>query len=272
MTDTPRITNIQNLKPRPALVVQYAAIRALFLRELQTRFGHYRLGYLWALIEPSIQLIFFVFVLGNVMTRVMPGIDYSLFMVNGMLPFFVFMSASTRALTAVESNHGLFSYRPVKPIDAVIARTLLETLLYFVMYILFTIILFWMGKEISFSQIPFLLLCWALLIVFTLGFSLILMVIGDFSAEVAKFIGVAFFLLYMMSGIMYSLHTIPAEYQPYFTWNPIVHCLESMRHAVAPAYPVDHIDFGYFVQSTIVVLFIGLLLYRRFERRMLTTK
>lgn len=272
MTDIPQITKTQSLKPRPALAVQYAAIRALFLREIQTRFGHYRLGYLWALIEPSVQLAFFVFVLGTVMTRVLPGIDYSVFMVNGMLPFFVFMSASTRALSAVESNQGLFSYRPVKPIDAVIARTLLETLLYFVMYILFTIILFWMGKEINLSNIPFLLLCWVLLVIFTFGFSLILMVIGDFSDEIGKFIGVAFFLLYMMSGIMYSLHTIPVDYQPYFTWNPIVHCLESMRHAVAPSYPVDHIDFSYFVKSTIVVLFIGLLLYRRFERRMLTTK
>lgn len=272
MTDSPLIAKSHRMKPRPAIVVQYAAIRALFLRELQTRFGHYRLGYLWALLEPSVQIAFFVFVLGKVMSRVMPGIDYSLFMVNGMLPFFVFMSSCTRAISAVESNQGLFSYRPVKPIDAVIARTLLETLLYFVIYVVFTFILLWLGREVSFSHIPFLLFCWLSLFIFSLGFSLVLMVIGDFSNEIGKFIGIFFFVLYMMSGIMYSLHSVPLEYLHYFTWNPIVHCLESMRHSVAPAYPVDHIDFNYFLMSTVVMLFIGLLLYRRFEKRMMTTK
>lgn len=36
---------------RSGLEVQKAAVKALFLREIKTRLGKYRLGYLWAALE-----------------------------------------------------------------------------------------------------------------------------------------------------------------------------------------------------------------------------
>ena len=270
MTDS--VNRPLRLKPRGGLAVQYAAIRALFLREIQTRFGHYRLGYLWAILEPGIQVIFFLIIFGAIMKRAIPGMDYSLFLINGMLPFFMFMRSATRALSAVESNRGLFSYRSVKPVDALIARTTLESALYFAVYLLFTGVLLWVGKEVNFSHLPFLILCWLLLFLFSIGFSLIMMVIGDLSEEVGKFIGAIFFVFYLMSGVIYSIHIIPIQYQGYILWNPIVHCIESMRHAVSPTYPADHISIFYFVKCLIVVMFLGLLLYKGTEKRMLKTK
>ena len=58
-----RLKKLPRLKPRGGLKVMYAAIRALLLRELQTRFGHYRLGYLWVFLEPlfSIGIMMVVF-------------------------------------------------------------------------------------------------------------------------------------------------------------------------------------------------------------------
>ena len=206
------------------------------------------------------------------MKRAIPGMDYSLFLINGMLPFFMFMRSATRSLSAVESNTGLFSYRSVKPIDALIARTALESAIYFIVYIFFSGVLLWLGIEISFSNIPFLVFCWFLLFIFSIGFSLIMMVIGDLSEEVGKFIGAIFFIFYLMSGIIYSIHIIPVQYQGYFLWNPIIHCLETMRHAVSPTYSADHVSILYFIKSLIGILFLGLLLYRVSEKRMLTTK
>ena len=265
-------TRPERLKPRGGLAVQYAAIRALFLREFQTRFGHYRLGYLWAILEPALQVFFFLIIFGAIMKRAIPGMDYSLFLINGMLPFFMFMRSATRSLSAVESNTGLFSYRSVKPIDALIARTALESALYFAVYIIFSSILLLIGKEINFSHIPFLLLCWFLLFIFSIGFSLIMMVLGNLSEEIGKFIGAIFFIFYLASAIIYSVHIVPVQYQSYILWNPIVHCLESMRHAVSPTYPADHVSILYFIKSLIVILFLGLLLYRVSEKGMLKSK
>ncbi|WP_269913352.1 ABC transporter permease [Acinetobacter sp. HY1485] len=264
---------LPRLKPRSGLKVMYASIRALLLRELQTRFGGYRLGYLWVLLEPLFNIGIMIFLFGSLMKKTLPGIDYEIFLINGIVPFFMFRTGVTQALSAAASNQGLFSYKPVKPIDALLARNFLELFLGFSTYIFFTIVVLWSGYQMSFEAVPELLFYWFLFFLFTVAFSLVFMVLGDFSKEVAKFLSVLFTVLYFLSGIIYSISLIPQQYQSYLLFNPIIHIIELMRHAVAPTYPlVQGISLSYFLIWLLGTLFLGLLLYKRFERRMVKSK
>lgn len=264
---------LPRLKPRGGIRVMYAAIRALFFRELQTRFGQYRLGYLWVFLEPLLNIGIMVLIFGEVMHRTLPGMDYPVFLINGIIPFFMFRTGVSQALSAVQSNAGLFSYRPVKPIDALLSRSILEGLLSFTTYIVFTLVMMWFGFDISLESIPQLLGYWIALFVFMVSFSLIFMVIGDFSKEIGKLVSALFFVLYLLSGILYSIHIIPQDYQKYLLINPLIHVIENMRHAISPSYPlVTGISFGYFLIWTVCCMFLGLLLYKRFERRMVKSK
>ena len=136
--EQPLLKKLPRLKPRGGLTVMRAAIRALLLRELQTRFGQYRLGYVWVFLEPLFTIGILLFLFGAVMKRTLPGMEYEIFLINGILPFFMFRSGVTQALSAIQSNKGLFSYRPVKPIDALLARNFLEFLLKFIADIFFS--------------------------------------------------------------------------------------------------------------------------------------
>ena len=267
------LKKLPRLKPRGGARVMLVAIRALFLRELQTRFGEYRLGYLWILIEPIFSIGIMLLLFGALMQRTLPNIPFIVFLLNGMVPFFMFRSGIGQALGAAQANKGLFSYRPVKPIDALIARNLLELFLGFSTYIFFSAVFLWIGYEISFDQIPTLLFYWLLLFVFMLSFSLIFMVLGDFSKELNKFVSVLFLILYFLSAIIYPIQIIPAQYREYLLYNPLIHIFEPMRHSVAPAYPlVDGISLNYVLSWLLLSMFIGLLLYKRFERRMIKSK
>lgn len=268
-----QLQKLPRLKPRRGIKVMSVAIRALLLREIQTRFGQYRLGYLWIFLEPLLTLGVMFVLFATIREKVMSGIDFEIFLVNGMIPFFMFRTGVTQAMSAVQSNKGLFSYRPVKPIDAVIARNLLEFLLKFIAYVAFSAIFIWFGYHVSFDQIPQLILYWVLLFIFMFGVSLIFLLIGSVSNEINKIISVFFLVLYLLSGILYPLSIIPIQYREYLLFNPLVHIIESMRHAVAPSYAlVQGISLSYFVLWMIGSLFIGLLLYKRFEKNMLKTK
>lgn len=72
---------------RRGIEVQRAVIKALFMREMKTRFGKYRLGYLWAILEPAAHLMVLVGIFGYVMHRTMPDISFPVFLVNGIIPF-----------------------------------------------------------------------------------------------------------------------------------------------------------------------------------------
>ena len=97
---TSSLKALPRLKPRGGLQVMYAAVRALFLRELQTRFGQYRLGYFWILLEPALHIGFMLILFGTVRQRMVPSMDYEVFLVNGILPFFMFRRIATQALKA----------------------------------------------------------------------------------------------------------------------------------------------------------------------------
>ena len=260
------------IKHRSGLKVMGAAFHALLMRELQTRFGGYRLGYLWAPLEVMFQVAIYLVIFGAVMARVMPGIDYMLFLVAGLVPFRMMSTIATRALGAVEANKGLLMYRAVRHIDVIIARSFLELVIYFFTFMLLLGILVFAGIPVSFANFNIVLFCWISMFLFSFGLALIMMVIGYYGGEISKIIGLIVTILYFVSGIMYSIHIVPEPYFSYLLYIPFVHNIELMRHALSPTYPAYHIDISYFLKWTVGVNFLGLLMYKAVERDLIRSK
>ncbi|MCW1683773.1 ABC transporter permease, partial [Campylobacter jejuni] len=106
-------------------------IHALFFRELKTRFGANRhLGYLWVVGEPmsiTLAITAIVTIIREYHHQVMPeGISIFMFLISGIMPYFMFRSIVTQLMNGTQANLALFAYKPVKPIHVFIARTLLE--------------------------------------------------------------------------------------------------------------------------------------------------
>ncbi|ELY2795611.1 ABC transporter permease [Cronobacter dublinensis] len=256
---------------RHGLAVQRATVLALFLREIKTRFGKFRLGYGWALLEPLLHLAILLFVLDFVMERTLPDISFPVFLLSGIIPYFIFSHITGRSVNAIEANQGLFNYRPVKPVDTIIARTLLEAGIYIAVYLLLLAMLAMMGEIFTCSHLLTLFCVWGCLVIFSFGTGLIFMVISSAFPEAEKFLPLLTRPLYFISCVMYSLNTIPQEYQHWVAWNPLVHVVELTRETLATSYESDGASLTYLAISTLVVLFTGLALYRHQEEAMLTS-
>lgn len=256
---------------RSGLEVQQAVIKALFMREIKTRFGKYRLGYLWALLEPAAHLMVMVGIFGYIMHKTMPDISFPVFLINGIIPYFIFSNITNRSINAIEANQGLFNYRPVKPIDTVISRAVLETVIYIFVYVALMLLLWLLGEKFNVHNIVLLIYTWILLVIFSTGIGLVFMTIGRFSPEMEKFLPILIKPLYFLSCIMFPLHSIPKQYWGYILWNPIVHVVELSREAVVIDYYSDGISLRYLTIITLVIFYIGLICYHKTERKMLTS-
>lgn len=256
---------------RSGLEVQQAAVKALFLREIKTRFGKYRLGYLWAILEPAAHLLVLLTIFGYVKNRTMPDISFPVFLLNGLIPYFIFSHIAIRSIGAIEANQGLFNYRPVKPIDTVIARALLETIIYAAVYFILMTVAGMSGEIFSFNHLITLISTWFLLITFSFGMGLIFMVMGNIYPETEKFLPILIKPLYFVSCVMFPLHAIPKEYWSYLLWNPIVHAVELSRESVVASYVSGDVSLTYLALCALCTLFIGLVMYRLSEEVMLTS-
>lgn len=260
------------VKHRSGLKVMGAAFHALLMRELQTRFGGYRLGYLWAPLEVLFQVLIFLVIFGAIRERLVPGMDFSLFLIAGMVPFRMFQRIAVRALGAADANKGLLMYRSIRHIDVIIARSFLEFVIYFFTSILLLTGLVFFGIFPSLANLHIVLFGWITMFIFSFGVALIMMVVGFYGGEISKVITVIFTILYFTSGIVYPIHIIPEPYFSYLLYNPFIHNIELMRHAFAPDYPAYHIDITYFLKWMCGVNFLGLLLYKYAERDMIRSR
>lgn len=244
-------------------------IFALFFRELKTRFGAYRLGYLWIILEPVLTISIFVGIRGILGGSLKSGadkfiyhVDYPFFLASGLIPFFLFRNSVSQIMHTIEANRGLFAYQPVKPIDAILTRWILEGLIFIFVYIF----IFWGLHQIGFTteiKDPLgVIIIYFLFYLFSLGVGLIFCIIGNLYEDLQKVFHVILFVLFFISGIFFSIHNIPTKFQKYLLWNPILQFLELGRERLFPIYSAPMCDVNYVIISTIVSLFLGLILYK----------
>lgn len=259
------------MAPHRSWRIMQDVVFALFLREIKTRFGKYRLGYLWAVLEP----LSFVLVLS--MIRLLfsnsgiGGIDHPVFYVTGIMPFLFFQHSINVCLHAVDSNIGLFNYQRIRPVDSVLSRVLLEVVITIATGVLLTGILISLGFQFKLDNPLGFLLTLFLLAALILGLGLLVSVLGGLSNEVQKIVPIFIRPLFFLSGIFFMTADIPRPYQDYLLLNPVLQCIELVRSSMFTNYVTPVQGYGYVTTCALLALFLGLAAYHGNRRRMITS-
>lgn len=257
---------------RTAWEVQRAVVFALILREMKTRVGGQWVGAIWTLMEPLAHVLVVLAILSTLRgSGPIPGIEYPVFLVTGLIPYFLFQHLSTRLMDGIDANRGLYAYRQVKPIDTLIARAVVELLMNLLVYGVSLALLGWLG----FHVIPTgpLEMMGVHTVLFCLGIAF-----GTFSAVIThgrprlrSLIRIMMLPLYITSGILFPIHLAPLQIQEWLLLNPLLHLVELSRHAFIAAYkPLDEVSLLYPVVFALSLLTMALLAYRADRLRLVT--
>ncbi|WP_026972367.1 ABC transporter permease [Aliagarivorans marinus] len=264
------------LSGRNNIAVMRDVVFALLIRELKTRFGSYRLGYAWAIIEPLI----FVLIISAIRTLasgsgLFAGSVYSIptpiFFLLGYLPFQLFSTIVTKSSKAVSSNKGLFIYRQVRPIDTVMARAILEITINMLVTLILIAGFAWFGFDINLATALDYFIAFFTLSVFAIGLGLIMCVAQFRFNEVEKFLPFLIRPAFFTSGIFFSINDIPERLHHWLNWNPILHAIEILRAGLYYDYPRDAVSYSFLLACTLSSFFLGLSLYRLDWRNMVAS-
>ncbi|MFZ3053055.1 MAG: ABC transporter permease [Sulfuricurvum sp.] len=244
-----------------------SVVLALFIRELKTRFGESRIGYIWVIVEPLIHILVMLILFSVFMGHAMPEVPFSLFLVTGMVPYFLFKNIVNSVMNSVPANKALFSYRPVRPIAVYVARTLVETMIYVAIFISIIFGMMWFGiEDITIGNPLELLFVLGMLIVLGLTIGIVLSIVTHKFPFLKMLVGVFMTLLYFISGVMFPLWVIPSQYLPYLLCNPVLHLIELFRESFFTYYPLtDGVSIGLPIVSILVFGYIGLWFYEKRE-------
>lgn len=242
----------------------------MFLREAVHRLSSGRGAWLWILFEPLSYIVVMLIMFGVFRTSSIGGVDIVMWLLVGMLSFYMFRRTGLQSMNAIGANRALFAYRQVKPVDTVLVRAGLEGFLMLIVSVILLAGAALFGHDVFPADPLLALAAVASLWVFGLGFGLVLSVSTELIPEVGKVVGFIMTPMYLISGVMIPVSTIPQPYQQWLLVNPVVHGIEATRLAFSPYYhAVQGLDLNYLHLVSLVALFFGLALHVRFSDRMM---
>ncbi len=261
--------------PRPsrsAGAVMRDVLFALYLREIKTRLdGRWR-SVVWVIGEPLANLAVMLALYSSLRARVLAGIDTLVFLVTGVLSFLLLKSLVLRLMESIDANMGLFAYRQVQPVDAILSRAAVEVTLFAGMTLVCLIGLGWAGHVIVPQRPLELIAATALLVGFGVALGL-LAAVGTAGTlnRLRTLVKLAFTPLYFLSGAIVPIAGLPPPAQQAMLHNPVTHLIESIRSAfLGPVYQsAAGVSLQLPLAWTLVTALLGLSLYRVRRHRLL---
>jgi capsular polysaccharide transport system permease protein len=254
---------MQPIEIRSPYQVQKDVLYALLLREFSARFGRSRVGFFWVLIEPIAHVAFPVIMFGFIIDRHVTGYDYPVFLLFGLLPYFLFRSICMQTMEGVNASRGLLSYRPVHLIDVIFTKALFTLVLESMLFLIIACALTLLGYDLVPAQPVQWLLLIAGVCLFGLGLGMVFAAIVSFMPDARAVIRVAFAPLYLISGVVLPVSRFPSEWVDRLALNPVLHWIEASRDlALAHYRPIEQLSYQMVFFSATMMLFFGLALYR----------
>lgn len=249
---------------------RWRVIYAIMLREIRTRFGHTRAGYLWAILEPighlaTLGLVFSLF------NRAPPpvGEDLFLYYVTGLLPFLAFAHISQAVMQSADDGAAILRLPVVKRTDIMVAQALRQM----ATELCVGLLIFASATLLGYRGMPSDVLTALAAVTATgllgLGVGAAGMTITMFWRSFDTIYAAVIRLLYFASGIYYAPVAMPDWVRDWLVWNPVLQVIEWFRAGFYPRYEPHWLNVDYLLLWVVASVGLGFTLERATRARMM---
>lgn len=256
---------------RSPWINQRLVLGALLHREAITRFGQYKMGVLWMLVEPLIGVIVIGLLLGPIVGRTAPDMPYAFFLLNGFVLLQTFTGPLTTGIGAISSNQGLLVFPKVQPLDILLARFAFELCSSLLSFTFFCLAGMWFGIQLSLGYLHILLSAFIITWLAGCGLGLIVSVGAAHYQSVEKVVKFIRRPLLFLSCVLYPLYGLPEAARKVLLYNPLVHTIELSRKSLFPLYHIGEVNLVFPAVVAIVVFAIGICFFHN-QRHFLTQR
>ncbi len=244
-------------------------VLALILREMSTRYGRTPGGYIWAILEP-LGMIAVLSLAFSLVLRTPPlGTNFILFYATGFIPFNLYQTLSNTVNKSVNFSKPLLKYPAVTWFDAVLARSLLNSLTgVLVAILLFSGILAVIDSR-TLLYLPPVIEAMMLAIVLGLGLGVVNCALMGLFPLWAMVWSIATRPLFLASGVIFLYDTMPPLARDILWYNPLIHIVGLMRSGFYPTYTASYVNHIYVLGISLALLALGLILMGRYHRDIL---
>ena len=257
-------------------VWRYRDLLTMFVkRDFVSFYKQTILGPLWFFIQPLFTTIIYTFVFGRLAAISTDGLPQPLFYLAGITAWNYFADCLTKTSTVFRDNSNIFGkvYFPrlILPLSIVasnLVRFGVQMLLFFSMMGYY----YWQGATFTPTLVllmfPVLVLMMALL---GLGLGLIVTAMTTKYRDLAFLVTFGVQLLMYTTTVIYPLSAAPEKYRHIIELNPMTGIIEAFRYSFLGKGEFSIWSIGYSALVTVIVLFLGVVIFNKTEKTFVDT-
>jgi capsular polysaccharide transport system permease protein len=190
------------------------------------------------------------------------GVPTFLYMGVSLTSFWIIRRSISTIPRAMRAARAFYSFPSVKPIDALLARYILEMALTIIGgFIVFFFLWWFMALTMSAHHILHALGIYLLLLLTALGLSLFIAVVGMRLPLILKATPLLTGFLFITSSVIHPAAELPAKAQYYVSFNPLAHAMELLRFYTLDMDCFPGASLRYFACFCLTCLFLGYVTY-----------
>lgn len=236
----------------------------LVQREIKARYKQSIIGYFWVILNPLALMAVYTFVF-SIVFRFPVDIPYPIFLFASLLPWNFLQQGITSATNSLVDNAILLKKvafpREIIPYSVLVAKSvdfLFSVLLFFLLLLIYQMPL----SSTAFLFIPIFIIQ----VVLMTGLSLILSTFNLFYRDIQYLTSLLLMIWMYLSPVVYPLSMVPVKYIWLYKLNPMVGIIEGYRAALF-GNPIEYTILGWSAMISLIVLFLGFIIFRKYEAR-----
>lgn len=247
----------------------------LVRREFVTIYKQTLLGPLWYLIQPVMYTVFLVFVFGEVAELSADGMPKPVFYLAGITLWNYFSECAKKSSQAFISNANIFGKvyfpRMILPLSIIISNLMRLG----IQYMLFLgVMVYFLATDSRMSPNSLILLTpviFLILTMFGLGVGIILSSLSAKYRDLRFAVEFGIQLLMYTTTVAYPLSMMEGKTRMFMLANPITSLIEAFRAAYLGAGVFEWSYLAYSFVASVVLIFVGMLIFNRIEKTFVDT-
>ncbi len=210
----------------------------LIERDFKVKYKRSVLGILWSLLNPILTMTVMTIVFSQMFKFNVPGVNYIVYLMTGIIMFNYFSQASNQAMTSVVENFTLINKVYIPKYIFPISKCLfvgIDFLLTLIPWLaIIALSYFGLGQftchfNIYYLLLPYIFLC---LFLFAVGLGLLLSCLSVFLRDIFHIYGIVLTLWTYLTPIFYSIEILPPKLLLLMRFNPLYQFIDGARTIV----------------------------------------
>lgn len=237
----------------------------LAITDVKLRYRNSVLGFFWSFLEPLLMLSVLYFIFSLVFKSAIE--NYPLYLLLGLILWFMFVRSTSAGLSSLVNRADIILHVYVRRELIVISSCLAAFIMMSFEFIVFAIFLIGLQfiPPITVLILPLIVIN---LLFFSIGISLLLGVLNVYYRDIQFIWQVAIQAGFFLSPILYTIDMIPEKFHWILMINPLVPMIESAHNVVLYQTLPSLESSLIMISSTISVLIIGLLVFKKKNLRL----